>query len=65
MVDLQERNGSWWDYPFYAYHQPYGTAMAIMTLRHCQQPAASDARQLTKSHQSGRTDKSEKSDGSP
>lgn len=35
MVDLQERDGSWWDYPFYAYHQPYGTAMAIMTLQHC------------------------------
>ncbi|MEM8681507.1 MAG: hypothetical protein AAGF97_19345 [Planctomycetota bacterium] len=35
MVDLQERDGSWWDYPFYAYHQEYGTAMALMTLAHC------------------------------
>lgn len=32
----QERNGSWWDFPFYAYHQPYGTALALMTLHHCQ-----------------------------
>jgi hypothetical protein len=32
IVDLQEKDGSWWDYPLYAYHQPYGTAMAVMTL---------------------------------
>ena len=37
IVDLQEKDGSWWDYPFYAYHQPYGTAMAIMTLVDCQE----------------------------
>lgn len=36
MVDRQEKDGSWWDYPFYAYHQPYGTAMAVMTLVRCQ-----------------------------
>ena len=35
MVDLQESDGSWWDYPLYDYHQPYGTSMAIMTLMHC------------------------------
>ncbi len=36
IVDLQEKDGSWWDYPFYDYHQPYGTAMAIMILKECQ-----------------------------
>jgi hypothetical protein len=32
---LQERDGSWWDYPLYNYHQQYGTAFAIMTLVRC------------------------------
>jgi hypothetical protein len=36
LLPLQERDGSWWDYPFYNYHQQYGTAMAIMTLVRCQ-----------------------------
>jgi hypothetical protein len=36
IMSLQERDGSWWDYPFYDYHQPYGTAFALMTLGRCQ-----------------------------
>ena len=36
ILPLQERNGCWWDYPFYNYHQQYGTAMAVMTLVRCQ-----------------------------
>jgi hypothetical protein len=36
ILPLQERDGSWWDYPFYNYHQQYGTAMAVMTLLRCQ-----------------------------
>ena len=36
MVDLQEKDGSWWDYPLYDYHQPYGTSMAVMILKECQ-----------------------------
>ncbi len=36
LLPLQEKDGSWWDYPFYNYHQQYGTAMAIMTLARCQ-----------------------------
>lgn len=36
ILALQERDGTWWDYPFYNYHQQYGTAMAIMTLLRCQ-----------------------------
>ena len=35
IVPLQEKDGSWWDFPFYAYHQPYGTAFALMTLSRC------------------------------
>jgi hypothetical protein len=35
MLDRQEKDGSWWDYPFYNYHQPYGTAFALMTLQRC------------------------------
>jgi squalene cyclase len=33
ILRLQERDGSWWDYPCYGYHQYYGTAMALMTLK--------------------------------
>ncbi|TWU41715.1 prenyltransferase/squalene oxidase repeat-containing protein [Novipirellula artificiosorum] len=35
LVPLQEKNGCWWDYPLYDYHQQYGTAMAVMTLKRC------------------------------
>ena len=35
ILPLQEKDGSWWDYPFYSYHQPYGTAFAVMTLVRC------------------------------
>lgn len=35
LLPLQEKDGSWWDFPFYNYHQPYGTAYAILTLQRC------------------------------
>lgn len=35
LLQLQEKDGSWWDFPFYSYHQPYGTAFAVMTLTRC------------------------------
>jgi len=35
ILPLQEKDGSWWDYPLYDYHQPYGTAFAVMTLLRC------------------------------
>jgi hypothetical protein len=35
ILDKQEKDGSWWDYPLYDYHQPYGTAFALMTLARC------------------------------
>lgn len=36
LLPLQEKDGSWWDYPLFNYHQQYGTAMALMTLVRCQ-----------------------------
>jgi hypothetical protein len=36
ILPLQESDGCWWDYPFYNYHQQYGTAMAVMTLLGCE-----------------------------
>ncbi|MBI1373773.1 MAG: hypothetical protein GC159_13700 [Phycisphaera sp.] len=35
LLALQEKDGSWWDYPLYNYHQPYGTAFALMSLQRC------------------------------
>ena len=31
----QEKDGSWWDYPLYDYHQPYGTGYSLMALAWC------------------------------
>jgi len=38
LVPLQEKDGSWWDFPFYNYHPPYGTAYALMSLQRCRAP---------------------------
>ena len=35
LLRLQEKDGSWWDFPFYDYHQQYGTAFALMSLQRC------------------------------
>lgn len=35
LINLQEKDGSWWDFPLYNYHQPYGTAFAVMSLLRC------------------------------
>lgn len=35
LISLQEKDGSWWDYPLYNYHQQYGTAFALMALKRC------------------------------
>jgi len=35
LLPLQEKDGSWWDFPFYDYHQQYGTAFALMSLARC------------------------------
>jgi hypothetical protein len=39
LLRLQEEDGSWWDYPLYNYHQQWGTAMALMSLKRCRLPA--------------------------
>jgi hypothetical protein len=36
LLALQEKDGSWWDYPLYDYHQQYGTAFALMSLHRTQ-----------------------------
>jgi hypothetical protein len=35
LIPLQEKDGSWWDFPFYNYHRQYGTAMALLSLNQC------------------------------
>ncbi len=42
LLRLQERDGSWWDFPFYDYHQPYGTAMAVVSLVRCRLPTSAE-----------------------
>ncbi|MEA1951538.1 MAG: hypothetical protein U9N87_09145 [Planctomycetota bacterium] len=40
LLPLQEKDGSWWDFPLYDYHQQYGTAMAVMSLVRCRAAGA-------------------------
>jgi hypothetical protein len=35
LIDHQEPNGCWWDYPMYNYHRQYGTAYSVSALAHC------------------------------
>jgi hypothetical protein len=35
LLPLQEKDGSWWDYPLYDYHQAYGTGYVLMALSWC------------------------------
>ena len=35
ILSHQEKDGSWWDYPLYNYHRPYGTGYALMALAWC------------------------------
>lgn len=44
LVPLQEKDGSWWDYPLYDYHQQYGTAFALLALQKCRADAAKGKR---------------------
>jgi len=39
LLDLQESDGSWWDYPLYDYHQAYGTAYALTAIARMAPPA--------------------------
>jgi hypothetical protein len=40
IVSKQEKDGSWWDYPLYDYHQPYGTGYSLMALSWCKKVMA-------------------------
>ena len=37
ILSKQEKDGSWWDYPLYDYHQPYGTGYSLMALAWCRE----------------------------
>jgi hypothetical protein len=37
VLSQQEKDGSWWDFPLYDYHQAYGTGYALMTLTWCRE----------------------------
>ena len=37
IIEKQEKDGSWWDYPLYDYHQPYGTGYSLMALAWCRE----------------------------
>ena len=42
LMRLQEKDGCWWDYPLYDYHQQYGTAFALMSLNRCRRTAPAE-----------------------
>jgi len=42
LLERQEKDGSWWDYPLYDYHQPYGTGYALMALAWCRDAIPAD-----------------------
>ena len=42
LVPLQEKDGSWWDYILYDYHQQAGTAMALSALVRCQHATSAE-----------------------
>ncbi len=48
ILRLQNRDGSWWDFPMYGYHQQYGTAFALMTLKCCRRQIPPSAAPATK-----------------
>ena len=33
LLNIQDKDGSWWDFPLFDYHQAYGTAFALMSLK--------------------------------
>jgi Prenyltransferase and squalene oxidase repeat len=40
LLERQEKDGSWWDYPLYDYHQAYGTGYSLMALTWCREVLA-------------------------
>ena len=43
LLPLQEKDGSWWDFPMFDYHQAYGTAFALMSLSRTRRAATDSA----------------------
>ena len=43
LLAVQEKDGSWWDFPMYNYHQQYGTAFALMSLGRTRKAAETTA----------------------
>lgn len=39
LLHVQEKDGCWWDFPMFDYHQQYGTAFALMSLERCRKSA--------------------------
>lgn len=37
LLETQEKDGSWWDFPLYDYHQGYGTGYGLMALIRCRE----------------------------
>ncbi len=37
LLERQEKDGSWWDYPLYNYHPSYGTGYSLMALAWCRE----------------------------
>jgi hypothetical protein len=48
IIDRQEKDGSWFDYPLYSYHKPYGTAFALLTLQRCRIDLSKGAKAASK-----------------
>lgn len=44
LLNVQDKDGSWWDFPLYDYHRPYGTAFALMALKRTQKPVQTTGR---------------------
>jgi hypothetical protein len=42
LLSKQEKDGSWWDYPLYSYHQPYGTGYVLGALARCREGVAAE-----------------------
>jgi hypothetical protein len=36
LMRVQGKDGTWWDYPLFNYHQYYGTAFALMSMKRCE-----------------------------
>lgn len=43
LLHRQEKDGSWWDYPLYDYHQPYGTGYSLTALAWCRDAMSAKA----------------------